>query len=461
MYVMDTTHYLRNCLSRKQPPIIDPHQLFEVAKPRIQGSECELGVGQGLDGEPVLDFARLPQALANGGRVYQDCGHVEYASPEVSNPAALVGYYEAGKVLCHRGGYSDRLFCNNNDWYGNTFAAHENYYTNLPRSQWYRLLPILIARSVFAGAGWYTSQGFHICQRALFISEVESETTTQHRGIINTRREPLGHVKGYDRLHIICGDATMSEFATFMRFGIVSLALELLESNAFPEIKYDPVFAVSDFHHISSKISGWWLKGITQGHKDALAVLDAVVRRGKELLTGCDFVTDLLLIVLEDTISKLGTDPFELVGRVDWVTKLHILNAFAGDGNGGDEMKLKNQDMAYHDLDPETGLYWFLRDEATGSLRMERLVSNSVIEYAVSEPPKDTRARARGEVVKLLKQRRRHGKMMAGGDMWNRIAISSYSQQANREITDVDEPTPNPFHTYMDAVHRIKQKLSL
>lgn len=223
------TQYILNRLALKQPLIENCQQLFAPVRPLIMGSESEYGVGQDADGEPLLDLARLPQILINGGEVYHDCGHLEYASPEVSNPAALVAYYGAGKIFCRRENYSHRLFCNNNDWEGNTFAAHENYFTTLPRSQWHKLVPALIARTVFAGAGWQTNTGFRISQRALFISEVESEHTTQRRGIINTRREPLGQVKGYDRLHIICGDATMSEIATFMKFGVIALALELIE----------------------------------------------------------------------------------------------------------------------------------------------------------------------------------------------------------------------------------------
>jgi len=453
------THYILNRLALKQPVIEDYQQLFAIAKPFIMGSESEYGVGQDVDGEPVLDFARLPQVLLNGGEVYHDCGHLEYASPEVSNSAGLVACYEAGKVFCHREKFSHQLFCNNNVWEGNTFAAHENYFTKLPRSQWHRLVPLLVARTVFAGAGWQTNTAFLISQRALFISEVESENTTQRRGIINTRREPLGQVEGYDRLHIICGDATMSEVATFMRFGIVALTLELLELNAFPNIQYDMEFAVSDFQQISRKISDWWLKGITRGSKEALVVLDSIVLRAKELFAGRDFVTNVLLATLEDTITRLGRNPRELTGRIDWVTKLKLLELFANDADGDNPEWLKSQDMAYHDLDPETGLYWFLRDEALPNLRMERLLSNAVIERATFEPPKDTRANARGKIAKFLKQTR--GRMMAGGNMWNRIMVSSYHDLADREIVDVDEPTPNPFNPYPEVVERVKAKLKM
>lgn len=449
------TQYILNRLALKQPLIENCQQLFAPVRPFIMGSESEYGVGQGLDGELVLDMACLPQVLFNGGEAYHDCGHLEYASPEVSNPAALVAYYEAGKVFCHREKFSHRLICNNNDWEGNTFAAHENYFTTLPRSQWHKLVPVLIARTVFAGVGWQTNTGFHISQRALFISEVISESTTQRRGIINTRREPLGQVAGYDRLHIICGDATMSELATFMRFGIVALALELLEENAFPNIQYDLDWAVSDFHQISAQLYDWWLKGVSRHSKDALAVLNSIVSRAKELFAGRDFITDVLLVVLADTIARLGREPRELVGRVDWVTKLHLLETFIGGIDGDITEWLKSQDMAYHDLNPEVGLYWFLRDEAELSLRMERLLSNAVIEYAVSEPPRDTRANARGQIAKLLKSTHR---LMAGG-MWIHITVSSYHPLANRDMLDVDAPTPNPFYPYPEVVKQVRKKL--
>ena len=50
---------------------------------------------------------------------------------------------------------------------------------------------------------------------------------------------------------------------------------------------------------------------------------------------------------------------------------------------------------------------------------------------------------------------------MAGGNMWNRIMVSSYHDLADREIVDVDEPTPNPFNPYPEVVERVKAKLKM
>src|SRR5699024_12446902 len=57
------------------------------------------------------------------------------------------------------------------------------------------------------------------------------------RPIVNTRDEPHADPSKYRRLHIIIGDATMAEPATFVRFGSTSLVLSLIESGLAPRIE--------------------------------------------------------------------------------------------------------------------------------------------------------------------------------------------------------------------------------
>ena len=56
---------------------------------------------------------------------------------------------------------------------------------------------------------------------------------------------------------------------------------------------------------------------------------------------------------------------------------------------------LQSLDLAYHDLDPETGLYAGLVEAG----EMRRLVTDARIDAATSCPPADTRAFLRGEFV--------------------------------------------------------------
>ena len=59
-------------------------------------------------------------------------------------------------------------------------------------------------------------------------AEIGLETTLR-RPIINTRDEPHADPDRWRRLHVIIGDATMLEVATYLRLGTTSLVLWLIE----------------------------------------------------------------------------------------------------------------------------------------------------------------------------------------------------------------------------------------
>ena len=85
-----------------------------------------------------------------------------------------------------------------------------------------------------------------------------------------------------------------------------------------------------------------------------------------------------------------------LGGVVDWVTKYRILQRYAErDGLAWDADKLKLIDVQYHDVRRDKGLYNRL---AAGG-RVERLVAESEVQHAVTNPPDDTRAYFRGRCL--------------------------------------------------------------
>jgi Pup amidohydrolase len=108
---------------------------------------------------------------------------------------------------------------------------------------------------------------------------------------------------------------------------------------------------------------------------------------------GADEVLDRWEEVLED----LEQDPMSLDGRLDWVTKLSLLEAYrARDGMAWDHPKLRLIDLQYHDVRRSRSLYYKL--EASGVI--ERLVSDEAIAHAIDHPPEDTRAYFRGECLR-------------------------------------------------------------
>src|SRR5450756_2838393 len=97
------------------------------------------------------------------------------------------------------------------------------------------LTPFLVTRQVFTGAGRVgigpTGQvpGFQLSQRADYIEAEVGLETTLRRPIINTRDEPHADRKLWRRLHLILGDATLLEAATYLRVGTTSLVLWLID----------------------------------------------------------------------------------------------------------------------------------------------------------------------------------------------------------------------------------------
>jgi len=114
---------------------------------------------------------------------------------------------------------------------------------------------------------------------------------------------------------------------------------------------------------------------------------------------GQDEETDWVLAQWERILNDLRGDYRELVGRVDWASKLWLLETFreAEHLEWHDPM-LKSLDLEYHNLHPEKGLYYGLVDEG----RVPRLTTEKAVTLATEHPPRNTRAFGRGELVKHL-----------------------------------------------------------
>ena len=130
------------------------------------------------------------------------------------------------------------LYKNNADNKGASYGAHENYLMrrSTPFADIVRhLTPFFVSRQVVTGAGRVGigqdghDHGFQLSQRAdYFEVEVGLETTLK-RPIINTRDEPHADPEKYRRLHVIIGDANLSEISTYLKLGTTALVLAMIE----------------------------------------------------------------------------------------------------------------------------------------------------------------------------------------------------------------------------------------
>src|SRR3954454_7402782 len=106
------------------------------------------------------------------------------------------------------------------------------------------LLPFFVSRQIICGAGRVgrgmtgRQNGYQISQRAdFFEAEVGLETTIR-RPIINTRDEPHAVAEKYRRLHVIIGDANLSEVSNYLKFGTTAIVLDMIEHGAAPDLEF-------------------------------------------------------------------------------------------------------------------------------------------------------------------------------------------------------------------------------
>jgi proteasome accessory factor A len=184
--------------------------------------------------------------LTNGARLYVDHAHPEFSTPEVTNPRDAVLWDKAGERIMLEsvrrsaatpGLAPVNLYKNNTDGKGSAYGTHENYLMNrqTPFGQIVRhLTPFLVSRQVITGAGRVgigqqgTETGFQLSQRADFFEVEVGLETTLKRPIINTRDEPHAFADRFRRLHVIIGDANLSEVAIFLKTGTTAIVLELI-----------------------------------------------------------------------------------------------------------------------------------------------------------------------------------------------------------------------------------------
>jgi proteasome accessory factor A len=412
-------------------------------KKRIYGLENEFGIAFTCNGRRTLPSEKVVRYLfeklittegflnvflENGARFYLDTGcHPEYATPECASPMDVMIYDKAGERILenllnyaqnkvHEEGFQGELaiFKNNTDFVGNSYGCHENYLADRTADFYYmaeQLIPFLVTRQIFTGAGkvFRTRRGtvYHVSQRAQHIRQKISGTTTNERSIINTRDEPHAIKEKYRRLHIIVGDSNMSEFSTYLKVGTTALVLQMIEDDFLPPIfsLRNPVRAIKD---ISRDLTCREAVPLNSGKKYSALELQKeyldLAHRYYSTRPMSPEAADILQ-KWEYVLTKLEEDPMQLHHEIDWVIKLHLLQAYGERTNlppetSGDRMLML--DLQYHDIRREKGLYFLLERKG----QVVRLATNEQIEKAMVDPPQNTRAKMRGELIKLAKMKR-------------------------------------------------------
>jgi Pup amidohydrolase len=359
---------------------------------------------------------RADRVLTNGARLYNDHGHPEYATPECGTIVELIAHDRAGervmwdvaKRRMHQmGGTEVSLYKNNTDFHGSSYGTHESYLTgrDVPFERILAgLLPFFVTRQLFAGAGkvgceeaGVSGVTYQLSQRADFFTTLASVDTLYNRPIVNTRDEAHTNEKLFRRLHVICGDANLCEVAQFLKVGTTLLTLRLIEQNQMPQIELEnPVAAIKVISRDNS--FRWQVKTkdgkLISGIDIQRLYLDAACKH----LRGLSTETDLVLGEWESVLDTLTTDPLSLSDTLDWVAKHSLVYEYRENENLAwtDTNILQSVDLAYHNIDPDAGLYLALEQ----AKMVRRMVTDEAIETAVISPPTESpRARVRGHLV--------------------------------------------------------------
>ncbi|MEX2659670.1 MAG: depupylase/deamidase Dop [Acidimicrobiales bacterium] len=369
---------------------------------------------------PEVETHLVNAVLTNGARYYVDHAHPECSTPECSDAREVAVWDRAAEQILIASmaaagallpaGQEIIVHKNNSDGKGNSYGCHENYLMDrsVPFGRIVSgIMPFFVTRQLFTGAGKVGTEAagltsadvpYQLSSRADFFEEEVGLETTLKRPLVNTRDEPHCDAQKYRRLHVIVGDANMSEVATYLKVGTTAIVLAMIEDDDLPR-DLSLAAPVAALRRVSYDVSLGLVLDLADGSR--MTALDLqwqyldyakkwAESRGLDAVGG--YVGADVLLRWESTLEALETDPDSLATTVDWIAKRKLLTAYAErDGLSWDSPKLAALDLQYHDLRPERCL--------AARLGLERISIDAEVANAVTQPPTTTRAYFRGKCL--------------------------------------------------------------
>src|SRR5690242_5644216 len=198
------------------------------------------------------------------------------------------------------------------------------------------LLPFFVSRQIYTGAGKVGAENntefceFQISQRADFLETEVGLETMHSRPIVNTRDEPHADPEKYRRLHVIVGDANMSEISTYLKVGTMAVVLSMVEDDFIDrDLSIDgPVAA---FRKVSRDLGCRETIRLKDGR--TISAVDhqreflALAQRYYKDREHEPWVRDVM-DRWEQTLDKLAEDPLQLGRELDWVIKHQLIENY-------------------------------------------------------------------------------------------------------------------------------------
>ena len=256
-----------------------------------------------------------------------------------------------------------------------------------------------------------TPDGFQITQRADFLDEAVSSATTRSRPMVNTRDEPHADPDSFRRLHVIIGDSNRSQWSTWMKLAVTHLVLCAIEDafrhgtpSGFEHCAFaDPAAAnrtvsrfLDDPHAELTLESGESVSALGLQRRYYAAVKAFIKTHVDALASSLPATTiDTIMGEWSRVLDALERGAYDaLADRVDWAAKKRLFDALKRRRPDVTFAQMEQLELDYHDI-ANGRLYGSL----VARNQMRELLTGDNVEYAVHNPPTDTRAALRGRFV--------------------------------------------------------------
>lgn len=412
--------------------------------------------------------------LRNGSRIYICTGgHLEIATPECRNAFDVLRYDKAAELymqigvelanekyqekLKKRRGGSAYIQC----WKANveidkrySRGTHESYMVDRKNfvGKEDLLIPFLIIRKIFFGAGGYVADkegiNYVISPKAMVSRRVFTESPSQWP-ILSMRDEPLSAKDKY-RVHVTSGEGVRSEVTRLLCNAITSYVIDAIESGKITHVEeiWNPLQA---FKELSENTEGDWRIKLMNG-KSEFAIdyinthyLEAIEKlfAEREVSYWDKYALDTFKRVCAKFDQGLIEDPY-VFRRIEWVTKLwaikNELNDFEYNYIPKERFDYRSMYMMEEQIEREiaasfdfTNLCDYdLYECVADKIGVERILTEEDIGEALLFPPKDSRAELR---VKLAAE------FENATLSWNKITIN---REPNVKI-DVSRPSSEEY----------------
>ncbi|MCP4003096.1 MAG: hypothetical protein GY725_02755 [bacterium] len=320
----------------------------------------------------------------------------------------------------------------------------------------------LITRTLFTGAGAVRFDGgplVRLAQRPPFLKSLARIFPEGDDRPIFEMRDlfffPWSPLRRHRRLHLLIGDANLSEWAQVLRVGTTALVLEAIEAGKvrdWPELAdpMDALIRVNDDPQLETRLE--LLDGSSATALELQRRYYTLVSRAlSEEGATTDAWKNRVLHSWGETLEALERDPESLCDRIDWLAKRRQVHAQVPDP--ADRMELEQRgerltaravntdaerrlrdlafrawktDLRYHELGPRGG---YRRLERQGE--MLRISQPTEVERARTEPPRNTRAWARGQAIKWA-----HAHAASGHAAWHRVRLGKLDWRFFRDPLD-------------------------